>query len=178
MQILSGRIYIQTHQEKSVETINAQAKALIKSTGYDELSLCSLSTSDHSCVNEMLTSLIDWTVKDKINLSLPSLRVDNFSDELVDKLNKVRKSGLTFAPEAGTQRLRDVINKNITEEEVVKTCTKAFDNGWTSVKLYFMMGLPTETIEDMKALQIWQCRLFTLSIKIQTGRREQVFRFQ
>ncbi|WP_308618053.1 TIGR03960 family B12-binding radical SAM protein [uncultured Eubacterium sp.] len=139
-------------REKSVETINAQSKALIDSTGYDELSLCSLSTSDHSQVNEMLTSLIDWTVKDKINLSLPSLRVDNFSDELVDKLNKVRKSGLTFAPEAGTQRLRDVINKNITQEEVIKTCTKAFDNGWTTVKLYFMMGLPTETMEDIEGI--------------------------
>ena len=139
-------------REKSVETINAQSKALIESTGYDELSLCSLSTSDHSQVNEMLTSLIDWTVKDKINLSLPSLRVDNFSDDLVDKLNKVRKSGLTFAPEAGTQRLRDVINKNVTEQEVIKTCTKAFDNGWTTVKLYFMMGLPTETMEDIEGI--------------------------
>lgn len=139
-------------REKSVETINAQSKALIESTGYDELSLCSLSTSDHSKVNEMLTSLIDWTVKDKINLSLPSLRVDNFSDELVDKLNKVRKSGLTFAPEAGTQRLRDVINKNVTQEEVINTCTKAFDNGWTTVKLYFMMGLPTETMEDIEGI--------------------------
>ena len=139
-------------REKSIETINAQSKALIESTGYDELSLCSLSTSDHSQVNEMLTSLIDWTVKDKINLSLPSLRVDNFSDELVDKLNKVRKSGLTFAPEAGTQRLRDVINKNVTQEEVINTCTKAFDNGWTTVKLYFMMGLPTETMEDIEGI--------------------------
>lgn len=139
-------------REKSVGTINEQAKALIKSTGYDELSLCSLSTSDHSCVNEMLTSLIDWTVKDKINLSLPSLRIDNFSDELADKLNQVRRSGLTFAPEAGTQRLRDVINKNITEEEVIRTCTKAFDSGWTSVKLYFMMGLPTETMEDIEGI--------------------------
>lgn len=139
-------------REKSVETINRQAKALIDSTGYDELSLCSLSTSDHSCVNEMLSSLIDWTEKDKINLSLPSLRVDNFSDELVEKLNRVRKSGLTFAPEAGTQRLRDVINKNVTEEEVLSTCKKAFDNGWTSVKLYFMMGLPTETTEDIEGI--------------------------
>ena len=104
-------------REKSVETINKQSKALIDSTGYDELSLCSLSTSDHSEVNNMLTTLIDWTVKENINLSLPSLRVDNFSDELVEQLNKVRRSGLTFAPEAGTQRLRDVIsrgsNKNL-----------------------------------------------------------------
>lgn len=139
-------------REKSVETINKQSKALIDSTGYDELSLCSLSTSDHSEVNNMLTTLIDWTVKENINLSLPSLRVDNFSDELVEQLNKVRRSGLTFAPEAGTQRLRDVINKNVTQEEVIRTCTKAFDNGWTSVKLYFMMGLPTETMEDIEGI--------------------------
>ena len=139
-------------REKSVETINEQCKSLIKSTGYDEISLCSLSTSDHSDVNKMLTTLIDWTVKENINLSLPSLRVDNFSDELVEQLNKVRRSGLTFAPEAGTQRLRDVINKNVTEQEVLSTCEKAFENGWTSVKLYFMMGLPTETMEDIKGI--------------------------
>ena len=139
-------------REKSVETINEQCKALIESTGYDEISLCSLSTSDHSDVNKMLTTLIDWTVKENINLSLPSLRVDNFSDELVEQLNKVRRSGLTFAPEAGTQRLRDVINKNITEQEVINTCNKAFNNGWTSVKLYFMMGLPTETMEDIEGI--------------------------
>ncbi len=139
-------------REKSVNTINKQCKDLIESTGYDEISLCSLSTSDHSNVNEMLTTLIDWTVKENINLSLPSLRVDNFSDALVEQLNKVRRSGLTFAPEAGTQRLRDVINKNVTQDEVIKTCTKAFNNGWTSVKLYFMMGLPTETLEDIKGI--------------------------
>ena len=139
-------------REKSVETINKQSRAVVDSTGYDELALCSLSTSDHSRVNEMLTTLIDWTVEEKINLSLPSLRVDNFSDELVEKLKLVRKSGLTFAPEAGTQRMRDVINKNVTEEEVLKTCNKAFDNGWTSVKLYFMMGLPTETLDDIKGI--------------------------
>lgn len=139
-------------REKSAQTINKQSKDLIKSTGYDELSLCSLSTSDHSSVDEMLSTLIDWTVKDNINLSLPSLRVDNFSDELANKLSKVRKSGLTFAPEAGTQRLRDVINKNVTEDEVIRTCSKAFSNGWTSVKLYFMMGLPTETMDDISGI--------------------------
>lgn len=139
-------------REKTTETINRQCHELCESTGYDEVSLCSLSTSDHSDVNNMLTSLIDWTVNDKINLSLPSLRVDNFTDELVEQLNKVRRSGLTFAPEAGTQRLRDVINKNVTEEEVLRTCNKAFSNGWTSVKLYFMIGLPTETMEDIKGI--------------------------
>lgn len=111
-------------REKSVETINKQSKALIESTGYDELSLCSLSTSDHSEVNKMLTSLIDWTVKDNINLSLPSLRVDNFSDELVEQLNKVRRSGLTFAPEAGTQRLRDVINKMLQKTKLSELAQK------------------------------------------------------
>ena len=139
-------------REKNVDTINEQCKELIKNTGYDEISLCSLSTSDHSDVNNMLTTLIDWTVKENINLSLPSLRVDNFSDELVEQLNKVRRSGLTFAPEAGTQRLRDVINKNVTEQEVLDTCAKAFNNGWSSVKLYFMMGLPTETMEDIEGI--------------------------
>lgn len=139
-------------REKSVDTINSQCKALIDSTGYDEVSLCSLSTSDHSDIGNMLSTLIDWTVSENINLSLPSLRVDNFSDELVEKLNKVRRSGLTFAPEAGTQRLRDVINKNVTEREVLETCSKAFSNGWTSVKLYFMMGLPTETMDDIKGI--------------------------
>lgn len=139
-------------REKTTATINRQSKALCESTGYDEISLCSLSTSDHSDVNEMLTSLIDWTVGEQINLSLPSLRVDNFTDELVEQLNKVRRSGLTFAPEAGTQRLRDVINKNVTEEEVLRTCDKAFTNGWTSVKLYFMIGLPTETMEDVQGI--------------------------
>ena len=139
-------------REKSVDVINDQCKRLIQNTGYDEISLCSLSTSDHSHVNEMLSSLIDWTEKSHINLSLPSLRVDNFSDELVDKLNRVRKSGLTFAAEAGTQRLRDVINKNITEEEILRTCSKAFDNGWCNVKLYFMIGLPTETLQDLDGI--------------------------
>ena len=139
-------------RQRDAGLLNRAAKDLCANTGYEELSLSSLSTSDHSCVNEMLTSLIDWTVRDKINLSLPSLRVDNFSDELVDKLSKVRRSGLTFAPEAGSQRLRDAINKNITEQEVLDTCRMSFENGYTAVKLYFMMGLPTETEEDVKAI--------------------------
>ena len=164
-------------REKSVETINKQSKALIDSTGYDELSLCSLSTSDHSDVNNMLTTLIDWTVKENINLSLPSLRVDNFSDELVEQLNKVRRSGLTFAPEAGTQRLRDVINKNVTQEEVIRTCTKAFDNGWTSVKLYFMMGLPTETMEDIEGIANLGMDVMLFIITL-TGKRGRVYRCQ
>lgn len=96
--------------------------------------------------------MFSWALKENINVSLPSLRVDNFSDELMDELKKIRRSGLTFAPEAGTQRLRDAINKNVTEKEVINTCEKAFAGGWTAVKLYFMMGLPTETLDDIAGI--------------------------
>ncbi|MDD6345897.1 MAG: TIGR03960 family B12-binding radical SAM protein [Oscillospiraceae bacterium] len=136
-------------REKSAESIFNQSKVLCENTGYDELSLASLSTSDHSDISEILSKLIDYTEKNKINLSLPSLRIDNFSEELLEKIKKVRKSGLTFAPEAGTQRLRDVINKNVTEEEIMNTCRISFEGGYTTVKLYFMLGLPTETDEDI-----------------------------
>ena len=136
-------------REKSTESIYKQSKALCENTGYDELSLCSLSTSDHSDINNMLSRLIDYTEDEHINLALPSLRIDNFSEDLLEKVKKVRKSGLTFAPEAGTQRLRDVINKNVTEDEIMNTCRIAFEGGYTNVKLYFMMGLPTETDEDI-----------------------------
>lgn len=136
-------------REKSSENICSQAKSLCENTGYDELSLASLSTSDHSDISNMLSKLIDYTEEKKVNLSLPSLRIDNFSEELLEKIKKVRKSGLTFAPEAGTQRLRDVINKNVTEEEIMNTCRIAFEGGYAMVKLYFMMGLPTETDEDI-----------------------------
>lgn len=136
-------------REKSVETINRQARALCESTGYDEMSLSSLSTSDYTQLRPLLGELLNWTDDSKVSLSLPSLRIDNFSDELLQKVSGVRKSGLTFAPEAGTQRLRDVINKNLTEEEILRTCRTAFEGGYTQVKLYFMLGLPTETDEDL-----------------------------
>lgn len=139
-------------REKSPEVINEQCKRISDATGYDEISLCSLSTSDYTNIEKLIPMLFDWTLKENINVSLPSLRVDNFSDELMEELKKVRRSGLTFAPEAGTQRLRDAINKNVTEEEVLRTALKAFDGGWTSVKLYFMMGLPTETMEDIEGI--------------------------
>ena len=139
-------------REKSAETVNAQSKSLCESTGYDEISLCSLSTSDYTQIEPLLDSMLDWTQDEKINISLPSLRVDNFPDELMKKLTSVRRSGLTFAPEAGTQRLRDAINKNITEQEVLDTAAKAFAGGWTSVKLYFMLGLPTETLDDVAGI--------------------------
>ena len=139
-------------REKSADTVNNQAKCLCENTGYDEISLSSLSTSDYREIEPLLNKMLDWTEKSHISLALPSLRIDNFSDELLEKINHVRKSGLTFAPEAGTQRLRDVINKNVTEEEILNTCKTAFAGGYTSVKLYFMLGLPTETDEDLKGI--------------------------
>ena len=136
-------------REKSAETVCQQAVTLCQNTGYDELSLSSLSTSDHSEIETILDKLLVYTEKNHVNLSLPSLRIDNFSKSVLEKITTIRKSGLTFAPEAGTQRLRDVINKNVTEEEVMHTCRIAFEGGYTTVKLYFMLGLPTETDEDI-----------------------------
>ena len=139
-------------REKSADTVNEQCRALCESSGYDEISLSSLSTSDYTHLEELLPKIFDWALPKKINVALPSLRVDNFSDELMKQIQQVRRSGLTFAAEAGTQRLRDAINKNVTEESVLKTSVKAFDGGWTAVKLYFMLGLPTETMEDVEGI--------------------------
>lgn len=139
-------------REKSFKVIDSQAKCLCENTGYDEISLSSLSTSDYTELEPLLNNMLTWTEENNISLALPSLRIDNFSEELLEKINHVRKSGLTFAPEAGTQRLRDVINKNVTESEILNTCETAFKGGYTSVKLYFMMGLPTETDEDLKGI--------------------------
>ncbi len=141
-------------REKSVETISEQSQRLACTSGYDELSLCSLSSSDYTKITELLEELLGWAVPQKINVALPSLRIDNFSDELKEKLALVRRSGLTFAAEAGTQRLRDVINKNISEAEILDTCRKAFVGGWTAVKLYFMIGLPTETDDDVIGINV------------------------
>ncbi len=139
-------------REKSVSVINEQAKALCENTGYDEVSVISLSTSDYSGIAPLLSEMADWTAERKINIALPSLRIDTFSEDLVEKLNLIRRSGLTFAPEAGSQRMRDVINKNITEEDIMKSVRIAFRNGYASVKLYFMLGLPYETPEDIDAI--------------------------
>lgn len=136
-------------REKTAGTLAASAHAICEATGYDEISLTSLSTGDYSGLDPLVRQILPWTKEEKINLSLPSLRIDNFPQELLDQITSVRKSGLTFAPEAGTQRMRDVINKNITEEEILSTCRMAFDGGYSSVKLYFMMGLPFETDEDI-----------------------------
>lgn len=139
-------------REKSPEVVDAQSRALCAGTGYEEFSLSSLSTSDYTRLEELLPRLLSWAEEEHTNISLPSLRVDGFSEELAGRLNVLRRSGLTFAPEAGTQRLRDVINKNLTEEEILSTADKAFSGGWTTVKLYFMMGLPTETSEDIEGI--------------------------
>ena len=162
----AGFIY-RPFREKHTDTICKETKALCENTGYDEVSLASLSTSDHSEIDPMLTQLIDYTAAERINLSLPSLRVDNFSESLLEKIKKVRKSGLTFAAEGGTQRLRDVINKNVSEEEIMNTCTIAFKGGYSAVKLYFMMGLPTETDEDIVGIADLANRIIDLFYSIE-----------
>ena len=136
-------------RKKSPDVLYRQAVETLEDSGNNEITLSSLSTSDYRGLKELTDQMIPYCADHKINLSVPSLRADNFSRELMEKLQTVRKSGLTFAPEAGTQRLRDVINKNLTEEEILTTCRNAFSGGWNNVKLYFMLGLPTETDEDV-----------------------------
>ena len=151
-------------RKKSPEVLYRQAVEIMENSGNNEITLSSLSTSDYRGLKELTDQLIPYCYENRINLSVPSLRADNFSRELMEKLQTVRKSGLTFAPEAGTQRLRDVINKNLTEEEILNTCANAFSGGWNNVKLYFMLGLPTETDEDVlgiadlvyKVIKTWQ----------------------
>jgi len=144
----AGHVY-RPVREKTAKTLSEQAKKLIDSTGYEEISLCSLSTSDYSELPELTERLLENTQEKRVNLSLPSLRIDNFSMGLMQKVQAVRKSGITFAPEAGTQRLRDVICKGITEQNIVDSAAMIFGGGWTNIKLYFMIGLPTETMEDV-----------------------------
>ena len=136
-------------RKKSPDLLYRQAVECLENSGCHEITLSSLSTSDYRGLKELTDEMIPYCADHKVNLSVPSLRADNFSRELMQKLQTVRKSGLTFAPEAGTQRLRDVINKNLTEEEILTTCANAFSGGWNNVKLYFMLGLPTETDEDV-----------------------------
>ena len=151
-------------RKKSADVLYRQAVEMLEDSGHNEITLSSLSTSDYRQLKELTDEMIPYCVDNKINLSVPSLRADNFSQELMRKLQTLRKSGLTFAPEAGTQRLRDVINKNLTEEEILTTCANAFSGGWNNVKLYFMLGLPTETDEDVlgiaelvyKVIQTWK----------------------
>ena len=151
-------------RKKSPEVLYRQAMETLTDSGHNEITLSSLSTSDYRGLKELTDALIPYCESHRINLSVPSLRADNFSRELMQKLQTLRKSGLTFAPEAGTQRLRDVINKNLTEDEILTTCANAFSGGWNNVKLYFMLGLPMETDEDVlgiadlvyKVIQTWK----------------------
>ena len=151
-------------RRKSADVLYRQAVETMEDSGHNEVTLSSLSTSDYRGLKELTDQMIPYCQANNINLSVPSLRADNFSRELMEKLQTVRKSGLTFAPEAGTQRLRDVINKNLSEEEILTTCANAFEGGWNNVKLYFMLGLPTETDEDVlgiaelvyKVIKCWQ----------------------
>lgn len=147
----AGMIY-RPARFRSVDRLLDIAKKQCANTGYDEMSLLSLSSSDYPRINQLIDSLTEWTCPAHIRLSLPSLRIDNMPKELLEKIGESRKNGLTFAPEAGSQRLRDVINKNITEDDIINTCRLSFEQGYTSVKLYFMLGLPTETDEDILAI--------------------------
>ena len=136
-------------RKKSADVLYRQAVEMLENSGHNEITLSSLSTSDYRQLKQLTDEMIPYCSQNRINLSVPSLRADNFSRELMQKLQTLRKSGLTFAPEAGTQRLRDVINKNLTEDEILSSCANAFSGGWNNVKLYFMLGLPTETDEDV-----------------------------
>ncbi|OUN10606.1 TIGR03960 family B12-binding radical SAM protein [Flavonifractor sp. An9] len=136
-------------RSRDPEILLKQGIEACKDSGYQEMTLSSLSTSDYRPLEHLCDGLLDWCEPNRVSLSLPSLRADNFSLGLMERVQHVRKSGLTFAPEAGTQRLRDAINKNVTEEDLLRSCRTAFSGGWSSVKLYFMLGLPTETDEDV-----------------------------
>lgn len=147
----AGMIY-RPVRERKPETILALAEEQLKNTGHEELSLLSLSTSDHSCFEPLALELVKKCAEKHVNLSLPSLRLDSFSFNVLNEIQKYKKSGLTFAPEAGTQRLRNVINKSITEEDIYGAVRKAIELGWKQIKLYFMIGLPTETYEDLDGI--------------------------
>ena len=144
----AGHVY-RPIRAKSPELLAEQGKALLKNTGCQDITLLSLSSSDYRCLSELCDELLCYCEPRSIGLSLPSLRADNFSMDIMHRIQKTRKSGLTFAPEAGSQRLRDAINKNVTEEDLLHTCRLAFEGGWNTIKLYFMLGLPTETDEDI-----------------------------
>lgn len=144
----AGHVY-RPIRAKSPELLADQGKALLKNTGCQDITLLSLSSSDYRCLSELCDELLGYCEPRSIGLSLPSLRADNFSMDIMHRIQKTRKSGLTFAPEAGSQRLRDAINKNVTEEDLLHTCRLAFEGGWNTIKLYFMLGLPTETDEDI-----------------------------
>lgn len=161
----AGMLY-RPARERSVETIKEQIRDLLAATGYDEISLTSLSTGDYSCVGDLVGELMQEYDGTGTALSLPSLRVDSFSVELAKEIQRFRKTGLTFAPEAGTQRLRNVINKNVDEEQLMEACRGAFEAGWHQMKLYFMIGLPTETMDDVDGIARLAFRVLDVGRKL------------
>lgn len=164
----AGMIY-RPVRERSPETLMRQTEELVRTTGYEEISLTSLSTGDYTCVQPLIHGILDKYSPEKVSVSLPSLRLDSFDVGLAQEVQKVRKSGLTFAPEAGTQRLRDVINKGVTEENLMQAAESAFKAGWSTIKLYFMIGLPTETQEDLDGIALLAKKVADLGTKL--GRR-------
>ncbi|HAG11670.1 MAG TPA: TIGR03960 family radical SAM protein [Desulfotomaculum sp.] len=167
----AGMIY-RPVREKSPVTLVSQARKLVANTGYGEISLTSLSASDYSCITDVVRQLLDELQGRKTSISLPSLRVDAFSIELAKEIQRTRRAGLTFAPEAGTQRLRDTINKGVTEEDLLTAVSAAFDAGWSALKLYFMIGLPTEKMEDIEGITLLSRRVLEkgLSMGVSPGR--------
>lgn len=161
----AGMIY-RPVRERSKDTVIKLAKAQLANTGHDELSLLSLSTSDYSCFEELAGELIDYTKKENVSLSLPSLRIDKFAFDVLNKIQEYKKSGLTYAPEAGTQRLRDVINKGVTDDDIFNSIEQALILGWKHIKLYFMIGLPTETYDDLDGIADIAKRIIDLNYKI------------
>ncbi len=159
-------------RERSVDKLIEYARKLIEATGHEEISLSSLSTSDYSQILQLVNRLIEEYKDKKIGLSLPSLRLDSFPLEVIEEIQKVRKTGLTFAPEAGTQRLRDVINKGIVEEDLIKSTKEAFSSGWSTVKLYFMIGLPTETLDDVLGIKDLAYKVKDIFFKIPKEQRK------
>lgn len=147
----AGMIYRPVRERKKDTVLNL-AKTQLSNTGHEEISLLSLSTSDYSCFEDMVMELTDYTKRENVSLSLPSLRIDKFAFDVLNKIQEYKKSGLTYAPEAGTQRLRDVINKGVTEEDIFNSISMALELGWKNIKLYFMIGLPTETYEDLDGI--------------------------
>ncbi len=166
----AGMLY-RPNRERTPETIMALADKLLASTGYEELSLTSLSTCDYSAIRQLVEELIKRQEAKRVSLSLPSLRLDDFPGDIVRELQKIKKTGLTFAPEAGTQRMRDVINKGVTEEDLEKTLTEIYSSGWDRVKLYFMIGLPTETMEDIEGIAALGKKAIDLFYAVPKGQR-------
>ncbi|HBS59390.1 MAG TPA: B12-binding domain-containing radical SAM protein, partial [Firmicutes bacterium] len=157
-------------RERSMERLQQLVQEMLDNTGYHEISLTSLSSSDYSCLRELVTTLNERFSSQGVSISLPSLRIDSFSVKLAEEVQKVRKSGLTFAPEAGTQRMRDVINKGVTEENLADAVRAAFAAGWSAVKLYFMIGLPAEREEDVRGIAALAYKVLDIYTQV-TGKR-------